>query len=154
MAGGAIRIEGLSELTAALAGTVKEADRATRMATARSAHFLEGEIKKTLSKASHRKGTPTPSAPGEPPALVTGTLRRSITVKGPLRFGTGRWLAEVGPTVVYGRIQELGGVTGRGGATRLPPRPYVKPPYERVIASGVLARTYREAWLAAIARPH
>jgi phage gpG-like protein len=58
---------------------------------------------------------------------VTGTLRRSITVKGPHPLGLGRWEAQIGPTAVYGRIQELGGVTGRGGATVLPARPYVAP---------------------------
>jgi phage gpG-like protein len=152
VAGGAIRIEGLAALTAAMASTVRQVDAATRIATAESAHALEREIKKTLTTSSHRKGTPTPASPGDPPSLVTGTLRRSITIKGPTRVGSGRWMAEVGPTAVYGRIQELGGVTGRGGTSTLPARPYVKPAYERAIASGLLARSYKQAWFAALAR--
>ncbi|MFJ2630828.1 hypothetical protein ACIO6U_02540 [Streptomyces sp. NPDC087422] len=152
MAGGGIRIEGLTELTAAMARTVKLADAATRVATAKGAHALEGEIKKTLTARSHRKGTPTPSGPGEPPALVTGTLRRSVTVKGPLPAGRGRWEAQIGPTAVYGRIQGLGGVTGRGGTTTLPARPYVRPTFERAVASGLLAGIYHQAWLAALSK--
>ncbi|MFD0393333.1 hypothetical protein ACFQ3Z_15995 [Streptomyces nogalater] len=83
---------------------------------------------------------------------MTGTLRRSITVKGPAPLGTGRWAASIGPTAVYGRIQELGGVTGRGGATELPPRPYVRPAYERLVRTGVLTRLYSSAWHAAMNR--
>jgi len=75
---------------------------------------------------SHPMGTPTPSPPGHPPALVTGSLIRSIHERGPQVLGpiiTG----SVGPTIVYARIQELGGHAGRGHRSYLPPRPYVKP---------------------------
>lgn len=41
--------------------------------------------------------------------VKTGTLRRSIFVTGPIRTAMYRWTARVGPTVVYGRIRELGG---------------------------------------------
>jgi phage gpG-like protein len=151
MAGG-IRVEGLAQLNAALEGLAASLNQATRTATAQASHLLEREIKQTLSTSSHPRGTPAPSSPGEPPSLVTGTLRRSITVKGPHPLGLGRWEAEIGPTAVYGRIQELGGVTGRGGATELPPRPYVQPAFERLAATGSLARLYHSAWRAAIAR--
>lgn len=125
---------------------------ATRTATVQASHLLEREIKQQLSTSSHAKGTPTPSSPGDPPSLITGTLRRSISVKGPHPLGMGRWEAEIGPTAVYGRIQELGGVTGRGGATVLPARPYVKPAFEKLAASGALSRLYHSAWRTAIAR--
>lgn len=120
------------------------------MATAQASHLLERQIKTTLKTSSHPRGTPTPSAPGEPPSLVTGTLRRSITVKGPTPLGRGRWEAQIGPTAVYGRIQELGGVTGRGAV--LPARPYVQPSYEHLAATGALANLYHSAWRAALAR--
>ncbi|MEU0818968.1 hypothetical protein [Streptomyces mirabilis] len=151
MAGG-IQVLGLTELKVAIEGLATSLNYATRTATAQASHLLEAEIKKTLSTSSHSRGTPTPSSPGEPPSLVTGTLRRSITVKGPHPLGLGRWEAEIGPTAVYGRIQELGGVTGRGHATTLPARPYVKPAFDRLAASGALSRVYHEAWRAAIAR--
>ncbi|MEU1371998.1 hypothetical protein ABZ454_38815 [Streptomyces sp. NPDC005803] len=152
MSGMAIDVLGVTQLTHALQGMVASLDTATRLATAQASHLLEREIKKTLATSSHPRGTPTPSSPGEPPSLVTGTLRRSITVKGPLPLGIGRWEAQIGPTAVYGRIQELGGVTGRGGATVLPARPYVHPAYAKLAASGALTHLYHSAWRAAMAR--
>lgn len=150
---GAIRVTGVAQLTHALEGMVASVNAATRVATAQASHLLEREIKKTLATTSHPRGTPTPSDPGEPPSLVTGTLRRSITVKGPVPLGIGRWEAQIGPTAVYGRIQELGGVTGRGHAATLPARPYVHPSYTKLAASGALAQLYHSAWRAAMSGP-
>lgn len=39
---------------------------------------VEAKAKAELSETSHRYGTPTPAGRGAPPALVTGTGRRSI----------------------------------------------------------------------------
>lgn len=151
MAGG-IQVLGMSELNVAMERLATQLGYATRTATAQASHLLEREIKKQLSTSSHGKGTPTPSSPGEPPSLITGTLRRSITVKGPHPLGMGRWESEIGPTAVYGRIQELGGVTGRGYAATLPARPYVKPAFDKLAATGALTRVYHSAWRAALAR--
>jgi phage gpG-like protein len=148
VSGSGVRIEGLAQLDAAIEGLAVSLNAATRSATAQASHLLEREIKQTLSKASHPRGTPTPSSPGEPPAVVTGTLRRSITVKGPHPLGLGRWEAQIGPTAVYGRVQELGGVTGHGAV--LPARPYVQPAFERLAATGALSRVYHSAWRRAI----
>ncbi|MEV0090470.1 HK97 gp10 family phage protein [Streptomyces sp. NPDC050738] len=147
MAGG-VQITGLSELHGALSAMDSAIQKATRVATAHAAHLAEGAIKRMLTTSSHPKGTPTPSAPGDPPSLVTGTLRRSIKVVGPVPVGRGTWMAEIGPTAVYGRIQELGGTAGRGA--ELPPRPYVAPAYDQLVAGGVIGRTYYAAWAAAI----
>jgi phage gpG-like protein len=152
MSGSSIEVIGVAQLNRAFEGMVASLNRATRTATGQASHLLERHIKATLATSSHPRGTPTPSSPGEPPSLVTGTLRRSISVKGPVPLGMGRWEANVGPTAVYGRIQELGGVTGRGGATVLPARPYVRPTYEKLAASGALTNLYHSAWRAAIAR--
>lgn len=146
---GAVQITGLSELNGVLMALERDLQTATRVATAKAAHLAEAAIKQMLSTSSHPKNTPTPSQPGDPPSLVTGTLRRSIKVTGPVSAGMGRWLAEVGPTAVYGRVQELGGTAGRG--VTLPPRPYVQPAYEQLVASAAIARTYRLAWAAALA---
>jgi hypothetical protein len=145
---GGVQITGLSELTGALVAMEQRLQAATRSATAKGGHLVEAAIKQQLTTSSHPKGTPTPSAPGEPPSLVTGTLRRSIKVTGPVPAGLGRWLAEVGPTAVYGRVQELGGTAH---FAELPPRPYVQPAYEQLVGSGALARVYHLAWRAAIA---
>lgn len=81
------------------------------------------------------------------PKVRTGRLRSSIVVKGP-QGGGGKWSGEVGPTVIYGRIQELGGtifpkrakflhwVDASGDHfarhVTLPARPYLKPAAEMV----------------------
>lgn len=150
MAGGSIEVEGITELGAALERIALQANAATRTATAASSHYLEGEVKKTLGSTSHPKGTPTPSAPGDPPSLITGTLRRSVKATRPVSLGYGRWESTVGPTAVYGRIQELGGTTGRNQATRLPPRPFVQPSYDRAVTTGAMIRAYHTAWRAAL----
>ncbi|MFJ4787559.1 hypothetical protein [Streptomyces sp. NPDC088794] len=146
---GAVQIVGLSQFNAQMIALERDIQRATRIATAHAAHLAEAAIKEMLTTSSHPKGTPTPSAPGDPPSLVTGTLRRSIKVVGPVPVGWGRWLAEVGPTAVYGRVQELGGPAGRGA--ELPPRPYVQPAYERLVTTGQIWTVYHHAWRTALA---
>lgn len=109
----------------------------------------ERGIKAKLGERSHPRGTPTPSAPGQPPALITGTLRRSVIGQPARRIGAGRWEAAVGPTAVQARIQELGGRTGRNHATTLPPRPSVRPAVSQLRATGrldaVAAAAFRRA---------
>lgn len=125
-----IVVHGIKEAIAALERKQGQIDVATRLAIAKALHMFERRAKENLARKSHQAGTPTPSAPGEPPALVTGNLRRSITVTGPTKIGPDTWKGEVGPTAVYGRVQELGGVTGRGV---LPARPYMQPAYDELI---------------------
>ena len=90
-----------------------------------------------LSRVSHLKGTPTPSAPGSPPAMIGGSLLRSVHATEPSGGGD-QWQVTVGGSVVYARIHELGGQTGRGHKTRLPPRPYLRPALEKIVADGSL----------------
>lgn len=138
-------VTGVQEAIAALAKKNAQIDAATRLATARVLHEMELRTKNKLKQKSHPRGTPTPSGPGEPPALVTGNLFRSINVTGPESIGAGAFRGSVGPTAIYGRIQELGGVTGRG---TLPARPYLKPAYDELLPQ--IPVIYREAWTAAI----
>lgn len=87
---------------------------------------VERQTKVNLALKSHKRGTPTPSLPGEPPALISGALRRSVKISG--RGGRkGVYTGSVGPTMIYSRIQELGGVAGRNHRASLPARPYLKP---------------------------
>jgi hypothetical protein len=98
----------------------------------------EAEMRRLLSLRSHAKGTPTPSPPGQPPAMISGRLRRSVIADQPTRVGAFRWRSRVGPKgVVYARIQDKGGVAGNGAV--LPPRPYVDPTAQALRASGVLS---------------
>lgn len=123
-------ILGVRELVAALEKVTVDASVTAARIVAKGEALVEAEVKKSFPGA-HKAGTPTTSAPGSPPDVVTGTLRRSVfsePVKRSLTGATGR----VYPTVVYARIQELGGRTGRGGHTVLPARPYFTPAVQRV----------------------
>ena len=141
----AILLQGMGEFVTALKAASTAVDLATRAATATAAHLVEAQIKTSLARATHPKGTPTPSQPGSPPALVSGRLRNSVRVDGPVKIAPGTWQAQIGPTAVYGRVQELG-----GGPVPLPSRPYAKPSLEQVQSSGQLGAVYRATWLNAI----
>lgn len=67
-------------------------------------------------------------ASGDPLAVRSGRLLGSVdqTYFSPGAVAT----AHVAPTAIYSRIQELGGVSGKGYRSKLPPRPYVAPSIE------------------------
>lgn len=95
-----------------------------------------------IAAVQRRSKEAASGAPG--PKVITGRLRDSIWVEGPEPSGDSRFSAKVGPTVIYGRIQELGGTIvpktkktlfwiGDDGQPHfamrvtLPPRPYMRP---------------------------
>lgn len=151
-------LSGIQELAGALSAMRKRQAAATGRATGLALHTIERRAKELLSKTSSageqgrdaqgrfRKVEYTASPPGEPPFLRTGTLRRSVQVEGPTPTGTTSWMGLVGPTAVYGRIQELGGTAGRGAV--LPARPYMLPAFDDV--KDKIRAIYREAWAAAL----
>lgn len=120
--------------------------RAAEHATNDGLGIVERNEKRMLRTSTHPPGTPTPSAPGEPPSLVTGNLRRSWKTTPAVRVSTYRVRGKGGPTAVQSRIQELGGTiwrtTSRGHLYRikLPKRPYLKP------ALDMSVRDIREAY--------
>lgn len=123
--------------------------RATFTATQRGIYLVERNVKMYLRTFTHPFGTPTSSPPGGPPALVWGNLRRSWRNE-PAREGHKPYTieAEGGPTAVYSRIQELGGLAGRNHSARLPKRPYVRP---MMLASRrEIRRIYVDYWTSAI----
>jgi phage gpG-like protein len=117
--------------------------KAIEVALRQSAMVVEAKVKSDVLTRSghHDEGTPTPSAPGQPPANVTNRLRESITTTEPERSGFGNYMIMVGPTVVYGRVQELG-----GGPMNLPARPYLRVGFEES------ALQMREAFINVIRR--
>lgn len=142
-----------------------EARAAAAAANAMAVEFHRELTGVTLRKSSHQAGTPTPAAPGQPPALVTGTLRRSAQIV-PARPSGPRAVAVVRVGVVYARIQELGGDvdakrakvlankrTGQvfGKHVHLKARPYMKPTRDLLIATRRLQQRAAEA-VAAVAR--
>ena len=142
-------------------------DAATAMAYAYHRH-LTGDV---LRRYTHPPRTKTPSPPGGPPALVTGTLRRSVRAVAAAGGGPVA-MALVAPHTVYARIQELGGHiypkhTTRGGRpgflrwtedgvthyarhVYLPPRPYMAICTRETIANGSLHRAAVAAFEAAV----
>ncbi len=101
----------------------------------KAALFYEGRVKELLSgpRSGRIYGVPghphipyQASAPGEPPASPLGDLRKSITHTLPAWEGQDVF-SEVGTSLVYARILEFGGLTGRGHLTRILPRPYFAP---------------------------
>lgn len=137
---------GAAEFKSILSRSIGAQQVASRTALGKAAHLVERETKALLSETSHERGTPTPSLEGQPPSLASGNLRRSITVTGPATVGPAMWEARVGPTAVYGRIQELGGWTGH--SSHLPPRPYLAPALEGSRAE--IRNIFREAWRKAL----
>jgi hypothetical protein len=115
----ALRLEKIGEM----------AERGGPKAAEAMGHQLVREVTRNeLIRYTHPPGTKTGSPPGQPPAIVGGGLRRSIKqepIVGGRRVSKHRWETTVGGTIIYARIQELGGWTGRNHATYLPPRPYL-----------------------------
>lgn len=101
-----------------------------------AALYYEGAVKKTLTgsrsgriyRIGRRGKVHQASAPGEPPASLTGKLRQSITHSDPQWEGDNVWV-EVGSSLAYAAILEYGGVTWNGG--RILPRPYMESTFLR-----------------------
>jgi phage gpG-like protein len=144
-----VDVAGLREVEEALRQAELRVRAATRKATDEAVKLARRRAHGELSRFQHARGTPTPSPAGSPPAWISGALRGSLKPTGPIPTGSG-FLGRLGPTTVYARIQELGGVTGRNHATTLPPRPYMRPTYERMVADGSLRAVYVAAWRRAL----
>lgn len=117
-------------------------------AVERAGRHLSNAVKKTLTGTRtgriyvNRRGRKhQASAPGEPPATLTGKLRQSITTSGPIWDG---WnvRVEVGSSMPYAARLEYGGVDRRG--VRILPRPYFQvtmtreePAIDRILETAV-----------------
>jgi hypothetical protein len=69
---------------------------ALERACARVVTAVQREARERLAESTHRYGEPTDAAPGGPPALVSGTLRRSVVHTEPHLAGPMTWEAKVG----------------------------------------------------------
>lgn len=136
-------VTGLEAFTAALQSRVLEAEAVTHLAVKAAADVLVRETVDKLMLKEHPRHTPTPSQPGEPPAMITGALMASVHATEAIGTG-GYFEARVGPATPYARIQELGGEAGHG--SRLPARPYLKPALEE--ATPKIAAIFLAHWIA------
>ncbi|GAA4626872.1 hypothetical protein GCM10023196_036890 [Actinoallomurus vinaceus] len=121
---------------------------ATEAASAAMGAVGKESTQTELSRLSHPPGTPTPSPPGRPPAMVSGDLHDSVTATTTVPLGPVRFVTVVGATTVYARIQQFGGWAGRNHATYLPARPYLEPGAGNAAVSGALSRAGCEAFIA------
>ncbi|WP_370145682.1 hypothetical protein [Streptacidiphilus sp. EB129] len=143
-------ITGIVELGEALEAMAARVEAATAEAVKLAAGLVGERARANLSLTSHERGTPTPSAPNQPPSMISGTLRDNWTDPLPVSDGAGTWVCTLAPTTVYAGIQEYGGWTGRNHASYLPPRPYLRPAVDDLLASGLVEDAFVRAWTAAI----
>lgn len=126
-----------------------------RMALEPLALVIERQAKINAANGSHRYGTPSPASPGLGPAIISGTLRRSITHSPITMVGAG-WETKVGmgtgffppygsrrtPSSKYAMYLETG---LRNGARY----PFLEPAFRfaiRTAAPIIFSRAYGEGW--------
>lgn len=99
---------GVPEFNRNLDQLVEDAQRAGRAFVEQGGHIVEKSIKRRAGEGGrHAKGTPTPASKGSGPAVISGTLRRSV-IPGPvLQTSRTRFEGKIGPTAIYGRRVEL-----------------------------------------------
>ncbi len=125
----------------------------------------ETAVKVMLTSSTHPEGTPTPSRPGQPPSLVTGTLRRSVTRTPVMQNGTAAFRCLVGSKLIYAAVHEHGPVTIRAGnfpqlgnpkagffgrEVTIPRRPYLAPTVALLESTGMALRVATDAWQSVI----
>lgn len=126
----------------------------------------ETAVKVKLTSSTHTEGTPTPSAPGEPPSLISGALRRSLKRSPAVVTAPGCATCVLGSSLIYAPVHEFGPVTitshgsyplrnkntGQvfGHQVIIPRRPYMAPSMAEYVASGMATRVAAAAWAAAL----
>lgn len=139
-----VSFSGHDEVSAALLARIAGERAKTPAAVEAVLRQVATQEQLLLSLGSHPPGTPTGSPPGSPPWRISGALAGSVHVEPVVEETPDVWSGRVGPTAVYGRIQELGGVAGRGHRTTLPPRPHLKPAWDLVRPT--VPDTMRATW--------
>lgn len=126
-----------------------------RVALGQIADAVERQAKINASSGSHPYGTRTPARPGSGPAVISGTLRRSLT-HSPLVFTGGGWETKVGTMAgqvpPYGKGRTASSQYGlyletglRNGAVY----PFLKPAAQFariVVAPQVFQAVFRPGW--------
>lgn len=141
------------------------ASKAPQAACTALGQTAETAVKVKLTSSTHAAGTPTPSAPGQPPSLVSGKLRRSVHRTTARLMGEGVSRCAVGSTLIYAPVHEFGPVTitakrfpqlGNptvgffGKSVVIPRRPYLAPTVLGLETTGIAERVCCDAWRAVI----
>lgn len=138
------RWEGQDQVSARLTEMAARAEEETPRAINDVLRLVATQQRTLLNLGSHPPGTKTGSVPGSPPWRISGHLMDSSRVQRARPTGPGRWEGQTGGTAVYSRIQELGGWTGAGHRTYLPPRPSLRPAWDLVRPT--VRETFRATW--------
>jgi HK97 gp10 family phage protein len=110
--------------------------RATRKALGKTAFFCEASAKDLMTGSGSGEiyGTHQASAPGEPPAVLTGNLKNSIRAAA-VGDGSSSWEVRVGAE--YGAPLEF-------GTARMEPRPFMRPAVEET--KKIVGDVFKEAF--------
>ncbi|WP_143179608.1 hypothetical protein [Streptomyces yunnanensis] len=134
----------------------RDAQQKTRTVVSRLADAVERQAKINASSGAHPYGTRTPARPGTGPAVISGTLRRSLTHTTAV-FTGGGWESKVGTapghTPPYGRARTPANLYGlylekgmlRNGAAY----PFLLPAFQfgvRQVAPQLYQAVFRPGW--------
>jgi len=141
---GAIVVRNLKEVLASLENVEGDIEKAAQMGVAMAGLAVQRQAQINANNGSRkREGNKIIpprhiGASGSGPNVITGALKRSISTR--VRVGFGTYIAEVGPTVVYARAVELGSPLWKSGVKY----PYLTPAAQKLINSGELNRIFAQ----------
>ena len=139
---GAIYIPNLAQVLAGIEATEEQIDYAAKYAISMAGYEVERQAKKNANGPTRKriKGKLPPRIPTVGPNTITGNLKRSIYST--TRIGFGSYISEVGASMEYARVVELGGGNWPSGVKY----PYLTPAVESLKNSGKLTRTFTMAF--------
>jgi hypothetical protein len=146
-----IVIKNLKDVLAAIDGTAEKIAQGAQLGIMRVGLAVERQAKlnfqgtRSYEKRVSKNGrayivtTPKKHVGGSGPNTVTGNLKRSI--KTTYRVGFDKYIAEVGPTMIYARQVEKGGGKWPPGVKY----PYLEPAALLLLRNGTLTRVFSTA---------
>jgi hypothetical protein len=139
---GAIIVRNLADVLKSIEGLEDKIEKAAQLGVAMAGLAIEREAKINANngvrvRVGNKIVPPKHIGPsGSGPNVITGTLKRSITTR--VRVGFGTYIADVGPTVVYARAVELGSPIWKSGVKY----PYLTPAADKLIRNGTLQKIF------------
>jgi hypothetical protein len=139
---GAIIVRNLADVLKSIEGLEDKIEKAAQLGVAMAGLAIEREAKINANngvrvRVGNKIIPPKHIGPsGSGPNVITGTLKRSITTR--VRVGFGTYIADVGPTVVYARAVELGSPIWKSGVKY----PYLTPAADKLIHNGTLQKIF------------
>ena len=139
---GAIYIPNLAQVLAGIEATEEQIDFAAKYAISMAGYEVERQAKKNANGPTRKRiaGKLPPRIPTVGPNTITGNLKRSIYSQ--TRIGFGTYISEIGASMEYSRVVELGGGNWPSGVKY----PYLTPAVESLKNSGKLSRTFTMAF--------